>query len=493
MTVLVLAKEHTAFLAAVLSRKITASNVPNNLLFFSYGELFYEFPSLSLVRKSNCNVDHLLNLEEIADLKKSTSDVSKKLESIQARIATKNYSIQNAILTSQFFSQGFHQRDFYFPVSSEFKAKYICYIWEQIEAYFKEKSIKQVISLNNDTLETYLIEAFCACEDISYNYLEYTRSRGVWYWNNSGSICHGPNVFIPSATKGMEPIQSVDVKWDDYKKNNTFREGISFGSWLSECLRVAKLTIKLELTKRKKKFAVNELLASNYRYAIYHFKKFPKFLRYKALTSKYRLDGKDLEDTKYFFFPLHYIPESTVFTSSPNSFDQLNIIKSISKELLPGEILLLKEHGQMLGETEVNFYKQVNKLGNIRWLDRADTVHPKSVLKNCCGVITLTGSTALEAAVEGKPALIFGYTPFSHLTSVTEFSGCMAASLNQLRQRKTYETAPLEVKQYNEHFDRVGAKLDLISLYSSGEEVLDELDSDNNAQIEQILSRLPKI
>ena len=47
---------------------------------------------------------------------------------------------------------------------------------------------------------------------------------------------------------------------------------------------------------------------------------------------------------------------------------------------------------------------------------------PKKYIQNSIGVVTITGSTALEAAFYGKPSIIFGSTSFELLSCVNRLT-----------------------------------------------------------------------
>ena len=64
MKTVILAKEHTAYLAAKLAIKLDSVASDCRLLYFSYAELYYEFPSLSAVKIIYPKVDHLLLLSD---------------------------------------------------------------------------------------------------------------------------------------------------------------------------------------------------------------------------------------------------------------------------------------------------------------------------------------------------------------------------------------------------------------------------------------------
>lgn len=125
---------------------------------------------------------------------------------------------------------------------------------------------------------------------------------------------------------------------------------------------------------------------------------------------------------KYVYMPLHLIPESTTFVKAHYYINELELIEQISKSLPIGCYLYVKEHQAMLGEREFSFYEKINRLSNVRLVQLNYYEDPAPWIRDSIGVVTITGTSAYEAALMGKKSIIFGETPFMLLEGVNYVS-----------------------------------------------------------------------
>lgn len=122
---------------------------------------------------------------------------------------------------------------------------------------------------------------------------------------------------------------------------------------------------------------------------------------------------------RYFYMPLHLIPESSTFVGAPFYINELSIIEAISKALPANCYLYVKEHQSMLGERTLEFYKKIRKIPNVRLMQLNYYEDPKPWIANSEGVITITGTGAYEAAMLGKPAYVFGDVMYNVIEGIT--------------------------------------------------------------------------
>jgi len=128
-------------------------------------------------------------------------------------------------------------------------------------------------------------------------------------------------------------------------------------------------------------------------------------------------------DKKYLYFPLHYQPERTSSPEGDIYVDQWLVINMISCLLPKGWNLYVKEHpsqfmfgrGAFMGRT-IDFYKDINKFKNVKVVD--SNFNPFKLIDNAKAVVTLTGSSGLEAILRGTPALVFGYAWYRNCPGV---------------------------------------------------------------------------
>ena len=121
---------------------------------------------------------------------------------------------------------------------------------------------------------------------------------------------------------------------------------------------------------------------------------------------------------KFVFFSLSVQPERGSEIVAPFYTNQIEVITNIAKSLPVGYKLYVKEHSLMEFRhwRDTSYYKKIMTLPNVK------LIHPsfntKILLENCELVITVSGTSGLEAALYKKPSIIFADVNYSSLPSV---------------------------------------------------------------------------
>lgn len=115
----------------------------------------------------------------------------------------------------------------------------------------------------------------------------------------------------------------------------------------------------------------------------------------------------------YVFFPLHLEPELSLMLYAPFYTDQLSIVRNVAQSLPVSTCLYVKDHLVAQGRRRPEFYKQVAGIPNVRLI--ASGCDSLELIRHSQGVVSITGTAALEAALLGKPALTFGDVFFNCL------------------------------------------------------------------------------
>ena len=102
---------------------------------------------------------------------------------------------------------------------------------------------------------------------------------------------------------------------------------------------------------------------------------------------------------RYIIFPLHVMPESSTLNFSKNHHEE-DLIKYISPRLPANFNLLVKENHPMIGERDLDFYKKLKKLGNIKLLD--PHLSPQKTFSLGYGLISICGTAILESIIYGN-------------------------------------------------------------------------------------------
>lgn len=118
----------------------------------------------------------------------------------------------------------------------------------------------------------------------------------------------------------------------------------------------------------------------------------------------------------YVFYPLHYEPEATTLVHGSYFEDQLTVVKNLARSLPAGWDLVVKEHFYMRGQRRLSFYRELRSVPNLVLLPFSA---PTNELILGAEVVSVISSTAgLEAALIGKPVLMFGEYPWAYAPSV---------------------------------------------------------------------------
>ena len=110
---------------------------------------------------------------------------------------------------------------------------------------------------------------------------------------------------------------------------------------------------------------------------------------------------------------------------APFYTNQLEIIKNIVKSLPIGYELYVKEHPLMYVRSwrKISIYKEIMNLPNVRLIH--PSVASNELLEKCSLVITISGTTSLDAGFFQKPAIIFSKRSdvpiLSHMSLLNNF------------------------------------------------------------------------
>lgn len=116
--------------------------------------------------------------------------------------------------------------------------------------------------------------------------------------------------------------------------------------------------------------------------------------------------------------PLHQIPESSTYISAPMYVNEISLIETISKLLPISWKLYVKEHQSMIGKRNLEFYKKIKTLHNVKIVQSNLYKDPKPWIEKSIGVITITGTTAFEASMLNKPAIVFGEAFYNVISGI---------------------------------------------------------------------------
>ena len=136
-------------------------------------------------------------------------------------------------------------------------------------------------------------------------------------------------------------------------------------------------------------------------------------LKYKFRTLFQQNIFDSLNDgEKFFLFPLHYQPEASTSVLATYFYNQLNTVKNTAFSLPFPYKLYVKEHPSSIGTRSNNFYKELKNIPNVCLISPHENV--ENLIKKSQGVITLTSTIGMEAALAGKPVYVLGNVFYSY-------------------------------------------------------------------------------
>ena len=336
------------------------------------------------------------------------------------------------IISTQYFTRHYHFRNYMAPCTYVQQQNWLILNYKNVISILDDFKPTVIIDCDNAELARCVLQEVAYSRHIPYITIEYPRYENYktysyqlnkhveeqfsevydGYLNGSESNLEEELEYIRSfrekariMPKEYEGTVTAQYKPDSLGK--VFKILVSRAEYFIEQDYVAH-NLKL---KKTNKILYNDSL-EYIRYYVHY-----ELLKRKLLQhNKYFLLPQKGE--KYVYMPLHLIPESTTFSISPFYVNELSIIEAVSKSLPIGWWLYVKEHQAMVGEREVEFYRKVNRLPNVKMVQLNYYQDPKPWITNAMGVVTISGTTAYEAAMLNKPSVIFSDVSFKLIEGI---------------------------------------------------------------------------
>lgn len=218
--------------------------------------------------------------------------------------------------------------------------------------------------------------------------------------------------------------------------------------------------IDTEYYRDRKKFPLNVFLKE----IVFSIKK-----SYRSNFIKLSLKKSPSFDTPYVYFPLQFEPERTILRKGEFFSNQLSVIKNIAQSLPIHMKLFVKEHPAMRlnGWRNLEFYKEILKMHNVELFH--PTISNSLLVKNSSLVLSIAGTSGLEAAFYGKPSISFtdvNYVNLSSVFHVTSFDNLSNIILNALNVKVDL----VELNNYVQKVESISFDCDIVKLYSSAED-----------------------
>jgi hypothetical protein len=145
---------------------------------------------------------------------------------------------------------------------------------------------------------------------------------------------------------------------------------------------------------------------------------------------------------RYVFFGLHTQPESSIDVFAHFFSNQLHVIELMARSIPPTHILLVKLHKSDAPNYSTKHLAQLARFPSVQLVSPyADTY---ALIKNADLVFSIQGTIGLEAALLGKPVIMFGDSPIRNFPSVSTIG--RTADLPRLVRKKLAENRPSRLR-----------------------------------------------
>jgi len=145
------------------------------------------------------------------------------------------------------------------------------------------------------------------------------------------------------------------------------------------------------------------------------------------------------ENSPFIYFPMHVDPEKVLLMGAPYFTDQIPVIKNIAKSIPVDFKLYVKEHPGMkwVGWRPESYYKDILNIPNVVLVH--PSVSSEEIMKKSSLVITIRGTSSLEAAFYEKPSIVFfpeiGYETLSAIHILSDISELPTAIRTSLKKQ----------------------------------------------------------
>lgn len=343
----------------------------------------------------------------------------------------KNFNLQ--ILTTQYFTRHYHFRNYFVECTYEQQMYWLVLNYRHILNIIDEFKPDIIIDTDSAELARAVLIEVAYNKKIPYLTLEYPRYetfKTISYRQGYGIDEYFIETYEKLYKKSQEclkeeyryvgefrsktNIMSSEFKGDvtaSYKADSVFQILKNLADNIHYFYNQDYEAKNLEL-KRTNKVLYPDSWEYIKFYTRYYFTK-------RKLMHKNKYFVNPVEGEDYIYMPLHLIPESSTSVKAPFYIDELNIIEAVSKALPAGWYLYVKEHQSMVGERGIDFYERASKIPNVKLVQLNYYQDPKPWIQNSRGVVTITGTTAYEAALMGKRAFVFGDVMFQLIDGIT--------------------------------------------------------------------------
>lgn len=132
------------------------------------------------------------------------------------------------------------------------------------------------------------------------------------------------------------------------------------------------------------------------------------FLRHMAVTQEEynRKAPKPDYSKKYIYYAMHLTPESSTLPNARVFSQQYQAIEILAKAAAKYGIWIYAKEHYTQPTRDKNYYARLQSIKNLRFVPTTESSY--DLMEHCVATATLTGTSAVEGALMGKPGLVIG-------------------------------------------------------------------------------------
>jgi hypothetical protein len=136
----------------------------------------------------------------------------------------------------------------------------------------------------------------------------------------------------------------------------------------------------------------------------------------RAVVARRRHLNRALSGRPFAFYPLQYQPEASTLVHASYFDNQLEVIRNLGRSMPGGWDLVVKEHFFMAGQRPLSFYRELERIPNVRLV--AMSIPTNKLIQEAAVVTVITSTCGLEASLIGRPVVMFGEYPWDYAPTV---------------------------------------------------------------------------
>lgn len=323
------------------------------------------------------------------------------------------------------YTNGFEFEDWYLPISKAWLDVAHADIISRCQRTFQDLQPDLIVSIDNCQLSTNI---FHALAQDTCTFITFQNSRIGARWLPRFDFAIGDyrvsqQMMPKSISRELLPGEFDIFKQQVKQLHNGLyrspaveygtrirRRGLSSRQYFFKVVKEVKDILihtprSILLGPRSRNFKVRRFDQNFFRINIFEAKR-----RLANLLPDRSINPKQFRSSGYFFWTLHYRPEGSglVLGLGRDEFGELiNVANLLASQ---GELLVIKENPLMFGTRRRKDMKSLSELSNVIFAPRFS--NPIDWIVNSKGVIGISGTSLLEAAILGVPAYALGFPEF---------------------------------------------------------------------------------